>query len=77
MIDCAKETQRTSLLAASRGWSDARAMRLWRVTGIAGALTILLLQGLAVARQALTSDEIFHALAWRIARWTDARRRTV
>jgi hypothetical protein len=63
LIDCAKETQRTSLLAASRGWSDARAMRLWRVTGIAGALTILLLQGLAVARQALTSDEIFHALA--------------
>ncbi|HEY6324565.1 MAG TPA: glycosyltransferase family 39 protein, partial [Thermoanaerobaculia bacterium] len=63
MIDRAEETQRTSLPAASRGWSDARTMRLWRVTGIAGALAILLLQGLAVARQALTSDEIFHALA--------------
>jgi Dolichyl-phosphate-mannose-protein mannosyltransferase len=38
-------------------------MRLWRVTAGAGALAILLLQGLAITRQSLTSDEIFHALA--------------
>ena len=63
MIDLIEGDPRPRLPAASRGWSDARSMRLWRVTGIAGALAILHLQGLAVARQALTSDEIFHVLA--------------
>jgi len=63
VIDLIEGDRRTSLPAAARGRSDARTVRPWRVMGIAGALAILLLQGLAVARQALTSDEIFHALA--------------
>jgi hypothetical protein len=50
--------------AASRGrGGDAPAGRFWRVAALAGALAILLLQGLAVTRQSLTSDEIFHAIA--------------
>jgi hypothetical protein len=36
---------------------------LWRLMGLVGALAILGLQGLAIARQSLTSDEIFHAIA--------------
>ncbi|MBV8200821.1 MAG: glycosyltransferase family 39 protein [Acidobacteria bacterium] len=38
-------------------------MRLWRFTAVAGTLAVLLLQGLAIVRQSLTSDEIFHAIA--------------
>jgi hypothetical protein len=60
-----EEGRRTRPPAASRGGSDesGAAMRSWRVLGVAGTLAVLLLQGLAVARQSLTSDEIFHALA--------------
>ena len=59
-----EEGRRTRPSSAPRGGGDAvAAMRTWRVLGIAGTLAVLLLQGLAVARQSLTSDEIFHALA--------------
>jgi len=59
-----EEGRRTRPPAAPRGESDAvAAMRPWRILGVAGTLAVLLLQGLAVARQSLTSDEIFHALA--------------
>src|SRR5205807_7672266 len=56
-------SDRDRLPAASRGWSGAPSMGLWRVMAFAGTLAVLLLQGFAVARQSLTSDEIFHALA--------------
>ena len=49
-------------VASMRPWRVA-SMRPWRAVGVAGTLAVLLLQGLAVARQSLTSDEIFHALA--------------
>jgi hypothetical protein len=35
----------------------------WRALALAGALAVLALQGLAIARQALTSDEAYHSLA--------------
>jgi Dolichyl-phosphate-mannose-protein mannosyltransferase len=37
--------------------------RLWRTMGVAGVAAVLALQGLAVARQSVTSDESFHLLA--------------
>jgi 4-amino-4-deoxy-L-arabinose transferase-like glycosyltransferase len=43
--------------------SAAAARKLWRVIGLAGMVAALALQGLAIARQALTSDEVFHLLA--------------
>jgi hypothetical protein len=37
--------------------------KLWRAIGLAGLAATLVLQGLAIARQSVTSDEAFHLLA--------------
>jgi hypothetical protein len=42
---------------------DAASGKLWRAIGLAGTVAVLALQGLAIARQAVTSDEVFHLLA--------------